>query len=152
MIIGPLVAYHGFLLLCHVTGSSRFPSILMLQSGYDSLYKVRPLIYQPRRELAIDEVMVGTRCRVESKFSSTSLTGYVLTYDVYTGRSSDDGSYDHSNSSTHRTVMKLMGKYLNKGHSLFTDKFYTSPLLFQHMLVELSGSNDLNISLLLINP
>ena len=44
------------------------------ETGYDPLYKVRPLIdktletfskyYNPKRALAIDEMMVGTQCRV----------------------------------------------------------------------------------------
>ena len=42
--------------------------------GYDPLYKVRPILdhltavfpmyYQPKREISIDEMMVGTRCRI----------------------------------------------------------------------------------------
>ncbi len=130
------------------------------ESGYGPLYKVRPLIdktsetfckyYQPKRELAIDEMMVGTRCRVyflqyipkkPTKWgikifvNSESLTGYVLTYDVhvYTGSTSDDTDSSDNRGSTHRTVMKLMEEYLNKGHTLFTDNFYTSPLLYQDL-------------------
>ena len=124
------------------------------ESGYDPLYKVRPLInktsetfakyYQPKRELAIDEMMVGTRCRVHflqyipkkpTKWgikifvNSESFTGYVLAYDIYTG-----GSCSDDRGSTHATVMKPMQKYLNKGHALFTDNFYTSPLLYQDLL------------------
>ena len=44
------------------------------EQGYDPLYKVRPLIdhlsavfpiyYQPGRELSVDEMMIGTRCRI----------------------------------------------------------------------------------------
>jgi len=104
--------------------------------------------YQPKRELAIDEMIVGTRCRVHflqyipkkpTKWgikifvNSESLTGYVLTYDVYTGSTSDDTDSSDNHNSTHRTVMKLMEKYLNKGHTLFTDNFYTSPLLYQDL-------------------
>ncbi len=100
------------------------------------------------RELAIDEMMIGTRCRVHflqyipkkpTKWgikifvNSESLTGYVLTYDVYTGSTSDDTDSSDNRGSTHRTVMKLMEKYLNKGHTLFTDNFYTSPLLYQDL-------------------
>ena len=44
------------------------------EEGYDALYKVRPLIdhltavfpkyYQPARELSLDEMMIGMRCRI----------------------------------------------------------------------------------------
>ena len=44
------------------------------ETGYDPLLKVRPLLdhlvavfpmyYQPERQLSIDEMMIGTRCRV----------------------------------------------------------------------------------------
>ena len=78
------------------------------ENSYDPLFKVRPLIektletfskyYFPNRELAIDEMMVGSRCRLHflqyipkkpSKWgikifvNSESSIGYVLTYDVY---------------------------------------------------------------------
>ena len=121
------------------------------EMGYDPLYKVRPLVdkvrntfdkyYMPGRELAIDEMMVGTRCRIHflqylpkkpTKWgvkvfvNAESTTGYVLTFDVYTGGS--------ETTSTHDTVMKLMEKYLDKGHKLFTDNFYSSPLLCHALL------------------
>jgi hypothetical protein len=72
--------------------------------GYDPLYKVRPLIdhlsavfpvyYHAGRELSVDEMMIGTRCRISflqyipkkpTKFgikvwvNSEAKTGYVLT-------------------------------------------------------------------------
>lgn len=125
------------------------------EDGYDALYKVRPLIdktsetfakyYSPKRELAIDEMMVGTRCRVHflqyipkkpTKWgikifvNSESCSGYVLTYEVYTGAQADSTGCGH----THSVVMKLMQKYLNKEHKLFTDNFYTSPKLFLELL------------------
>ena len=78
--------------------------------GYDPLYKVRllldhltavfPVLYQPDRYLSIDEMMIGTRCRVAflqflpnkpTRFSikvfvnSEAKSGYVLNFQVYTG-------------------------------------------------------------------
>ena len=50
---------------------------------------------------------------------------------MYTG---GDGSNSTEHSHTHSTLMKLMQKYLNKGHTLFTDNFYTSPKLFLDLL------------------
>ena len=89
-------------------------------------------------------MMVGTRCRIHflqylpkklTKWgvkifvNSESSTGYVLTYYVYTSAS---GSGEKG--SVHKTVMKLMSKYLNKNFTLYTDNFCTSPLLFKELL------------------
>ena len=126
------------------------------EDGYDPLFKVRPIIehlsavfphyYHPGRELSVDEMMIGTRCRISflqympkkpTKFgikvwvNSESKTGYVLAFQVYTGavvdKSSDKGL-------AHRVVMDLMQRYLGKGHKLFVDNFYTSIPLFSDLL------------------
>lgn len=80
------------------------------ETGYDPLFKVRPLLdhlsavfpryYQPARELSVDEMMIGTRCRISflqymlkkpCKFGvkvwvlAEANTGYVLGFQVYTG-------------------------------------------------------------------
>jgi len=85
------------------------------ESGFDPLYKVRPLLdhltavflsyYQPAQHVSIDEMMVGTRCRVSfmqympknpTKFGikvwvlSEAKTGYVLGLQIYTGASNGD--------------------------------------------------------------
>ena len=85
------------------------------EHGYDPLFKVRPLIdhlaavypkyYQSSRYLSIDEMMIGTRCRVSflqclpkksTRFgikvwvNSDAKTGYVLDFQVYTGAGKRD--------------------------------------------------------------
>ena len=119
------------------------------EDGYDPLYKVRPMIiklsetfekyYRPGQELAIDEMMIGTRCRIhflqyipkkptkwgiKAFVNAESSSGYVLKFEIYVG---DSGG-------THAVVMRLMDQYLDKGHKLFTDNFYTSPLLYRSLL------------------
>ena len=49
---------------------------------------------------------------------------------MFTGAS----SVSSENGQTHSTVMELVQKYLQKGHALFTDNFYTSPQLYLDML------------------
>ena len=123
--------------------------------GYDPLFKIRPLIkktsdtfekyYTPKQELAIDEMMIGTRCRIHflqyipkkpTKWgikvfvNAESASGYVLRYCVYTG--SADAAEDDT-ATTHGVVMSLMEKYLDKNHKLFTDNFYTSLLLCKEL-------------------
>ena len=127
------------------------------EDGYDPLYKVRPLIdhlnavfpqyYQPARYLSIDEMMIGTRCRVAflqyipkkpTRFgikvwvNSEAKTGYVLCFQVYTGASSKTSK---EKGLGHRVVMDLMERYQMKGHCLFVDNFYTSPLLLRDLLL-----------------
>ena len=127
------------------------------EDGYDALFKVRPLIdhlsavfpryYQPGQCMSVDEMMIGTRCRISflqylpkkpTKFgikvfvNSEAKTGYVLTFQVYTGKLSDTES--SSKGVAHRVVMDLVDPYLGKGHWLFTENYYSSPALFLDLL------------------
>ena len=128
------------------------------EEGYDPLFKVRPIIdhlaavfpqyYYPARELAVDEMMIGTRCRISflqylpkkpTKFgikvwvNSESKTGYVVGFQVYIGAAAKDND-DTSRGLAHRVVMDLMQPFLGKGHKLFVDNFYTSIPLFSELL------------------
>ena len=125
------------------------------ETGYDPLFKVQFLInhlsavypqyYYPSRYLSIDEMMVGTRCRISflqylpkkpTKFgikvwvNAEAKTGYVLNFQVYTG--SDPKTKEKGLS--HRVVMDLMQPYLFKKHCLFIDNFYTSVELLGDLL------------------
>ena len=130
------------------------------EEGYDALYKVRPLIdhltavfpkyYQPARELSLDEMMIGTRCRIAflqylpkkpTRFGikvfviSEAKTGYVLNFQVYTGAVpgvSSSSSKKHG--VAYRVVMELVDNYEGKGHCLFIDNYYTSPQLLIDLL------------------
>ena len=103
--------------------------------------------YKSSRHLSIDEMMIGTRCRVAflqympkkpTRFgikvwvNAEATTGYVLCFQVYTGA--------HSNTNTkekglgYRVVMDLMDRFQMKGHCLFIDNFYTSPQLLSDLL------------------
>ena len=121
--------------------------------GYDPLFKVRPLLghlsavfpryYQPARELSIDEMMIGTRCRVSflqympqkpCKFGvkvwvlAEAKTGYVIGFQIYTGAALPvtSGKGNASKGLAYRVVMDLMEPYQGKGHLLFMDNYYTS--------------------------
>ena len=93
-------------------------------------------------------MMVGTRCRISflqyllkkpTKFgikvfvNSEAKTGYVLTFQIYTGKvsSSEESSFKGVG---HHIVMELLQPYLGKGHWVFTDNFYSSPTLFLDLL------------------
>ena len=121
------------------------------EEGYDVLFKVRPLIdhlavvfpqyYKPAQHLSVDEMMIGTRCRISflqylpnkpTKFgikvfvAAEAKTGYVLAFRIYTGKVETS----EARGSTHQVVVDLLEPYYGKNHIVFTDNFYTSPILF----------------------
>ena len=122
---------------------------------YDKQFKIRPILdsmsescavhYIPHEHIAIDEQMIGTRCRVSfiqympdkpQRFViklwalADSRNGYLSKFQVYTGKEKDTAEVGLS----HRVVHDLMGPYLNKGYKLYTDNFYTSPMLVKDLL------------------
>ena len=125
------------------------------EQGYDVLFKVRPIVdhfsavfskyYQPSRTLSIDEMMIGTRCRISflqympkkpTRFGikvwviAEAKTGYVLDFAVYTGAMDNDKKTPVGQ----KVVLMLMEQYQGKGHCLFVDNFYTSPDLLLQLL------------------
>lgn len=68
-------------------------------------------------------------------------TGYILDFIVYAGKDTDIA--DQINpvlGVTGEVVMKLMEQHLYKGHSLYTDNFYTSPSLSLHLFERQTNS------------
>ena len=125
------------------------------EEGYDRLFKVRPLLehmsavfplyYQPKQHLSIDEMMLGTRCRVSflqylpkkpTKWGikiwvlSEAKTGYVFSLQVYTGAESDIDKKGVAR----RVVLDLLNGYQGKNHLLYVDNFYTSAELLLDLL------------------
>jgi len=118
----------------------------------DKLAKVRPLLdsfvksssrhFSPGRELSIDEMMIGTKCRlgfiqymkdkpvkwgIKVWALCDAKVHYCLDFEVYTGGTGETGM-------TFNVVNRLMRQYLEKGHRLYIDNFYTSPELLVHLL------------------
>uniref|UniRef100_A0A3Q0S922 PiggyBac transposable element-derived protein domain-containing protein n=1 Tax=Amphilophus citrinellus TaxID=61819 RepID=A0A3Q0S922_AMPCI len=123
--------------------------------GHDKLFAVRPLYddilsacqtyYQPRRELAVDEMMVETKAKtgmaqcMEGKPTKwgikmfilvESSSGYTIRFSIYTGKGvtlSEHGlSYD--------VVMNLIQpSCLGTGYHIYMDSFFTSPKLFMDL-------------------
>ena len=99
--------------------------------------------YKPSRELAADETMVGFRGRFgplqympnkPTKYGIKAFTladaahGYMLDILVYTGSDtlSTASSTYTSLPQPARVVLQLANKYLDTGHHIFTDRYYTS--------------------------
>ena len=151
--IMPRDRFLGILRYLHLNDSSKQKRYG--EDGHDPLYKVRPLLdhltavfplyYQPAQQLSIDEMMIGTRCRVAflqflpkkpTRFgikvwvNSEAKSGYVLALQVYTGAADDSGKKGVAN----RVVMDLMQRYEGKNHFLYIDNFYTNPTLLIDLL------------------
>ena len=130
----------------HISNDANFPE--------DKLGKVRPFIdhliqsfpkhWTPHREISIDEQMIGTRCRVSFiqympkkpvKFGvknwvlADSVFPYVCNFQIYTGKNDKTPEAGLS----HRVILDLAQPYLNKGHRLFMDNFYSSPTLYEEL-------------------
>ena len=114
----------------------------------DHLSAVFPIYLKPAQQLSVDEMMIGTRCRVAflqylpkkpAKFGiklwvlSESKSGYVLKFQVYNGAVADAEGKGLSS----RVVKDVMQMYYGKNHLLYTDNFYTSPQLVRDLLPKL---------------
>ena len=125
--------------------------------GYDKLWKVRPLLdivckrslelYSPHPQISVDESMIGTKSRlsfiqympkkpvkwgIKNWVCADSVTGYILTFDVYCGGNASHSV--HPKGLAYGVVMKLVQPFLDKGHTVYMDNFYTSPELFHDLL------------------
>lgn len=58
-------------------------------------------------------------------------TGYVLDFLIYTGATTEIIEYKEELGKSGNVVMTLLYPYLNKGHKLYIDNWYSSPLLAQ---------------------
>lgn len=60
-------------------------------------------------------------------------TGYILDFIIYTGSNTEIKIFNEDLKITGNIVYTLMEPYLNQGHTLFVDNWYTSPLLFDRL-------------------
>lgn len=154
-------------LISKVMSRNRFDSLLTflhlvdegteksLQNDGDKLLKVRPLnnhlqqkcmqLYQPNREVSIDERMVRSKARfsfrqyIRNKPTKwgfklwclcDSRNGYTSAFSVYRGK---HGEVRSGNGLSYDVVVSLMEPYSLQGYSLYIDNFYTSPTLVTYL-------------------
>lgn len=126
-------------------------------SEYDRLLKIKPLynqiidactsLFQPGREIAIDERMVKSKARIgfrqfmknkPVKFGyklfvlADSQTGYTWNFFIYQGKSVQNTERQGLSFTSVTDLMKF--DLLGKGYHLYVDNFYTSPALFERLL------------------
>ena len=125
----------------------------------DRLHKVRPFLEMIRercrkvfylgKHLSVDKSLVLFKGRLHFKqyiktkrarfgiklHELTSSDGITLDLLVYCGKGMFDNDDEHSDMpTTERIPVSLMGPFLNKGHILYTDNYYTSPSLATFLL------------------
>jgi len=124
----------------------------------DRLYKIRPVIdfiksrcrdvYYPSTELCVDESLVLFKGRLSFRqfiktkrarfgikiYQLCTSGGILLDFLVYHGHSSAELMQIPEFSITEKIPITLLQPYLNNGHILFTDNFYTTPRLAHYLL------------------
>ncbi|XP_070193310.1 piggyBac transposable element-derived protein 4-like isoform X1 [Littorina saxatilis] len=121
---------------------------------YDKLYKIQPFfshlqerfssVYYPEENMAVDESVMPWRgrvawrqfiankpCRYGMKLYCLyeSSSGYIVKMKMYTGKDGNKREVDHGTN----VVKALTEDYRNKGHTIFTDSFFTSSDLVTYM-------------------
>lgn len=125
------------------------------QPGYDPLHKVRPMLksvlqgcksnLKPWREISIDEAMIGYNGRLNYKqyiknkptpwgikvwCVSCSLTGFLLNFEIYTGKS----TVPRPHGTGYHIITKLGQPFLNLNHHFYYDRFFSSVKLAEDLL------------------
>ena len=135
---------------------------------HDPLFKVRPMLdmmdrnfvqsYKCGRDLSFDEACcpykgrISFRCYNPSKPAkwhlklfdvSDARTGYVVAFDVYTGKNKTNCALnadvlDPDSTQTTKVVVGLMkkGNLLGKGHHVYMDNYYSNPDLFLELFAK----------------
>ena len=130
------------------------PTYDIQDENRDRLHKIRPVlnlirrrcksVWYPGQHLSVDESLVLFKGRVKFRqyiktkqarfgiklYELTTSDGITLDFLVYSGKEMFyDDNHHNEMPSTERIPSVLMGPYLGKGHILFTDNYYTSPIL-----------------------
>ena len=122
------------------------------EQGYDKLYKLRPfldLITTAFKDchLSIDESMISYKGRLsfvqylpkkphkwgmKAWVLADSINGYTWGWKLYTGKEGERHEYGLA----HRVVTELLDdqRLEGKGYIIYTDNFYSSPMLFRELI------------------
>ncbi|KAJ8966363.1 hypothetical protein NQ314_003564 [Rhamnusium bicolor] len=143
--------YYFILKMMHFCDSSN-------PNAADKLFKIRMVVdslkstfgenFYPYRNICIDESLLLFKGRLHFKqyipskrsrfgvqlfLTCDCKTGFVLNFIIYTGATTDLLPDDFNLGKSGQVVLTLLKKYLNKGHVLYIDNWYTSPSLFLYL-------------------
>lgn len=149
--ISELFSRERFLMIYRVF-DFRDAKIPLSESAKDPLFRIRPLLqttltyfrakYNPKRELTIDECMIAftgrhrlkqfmplkpTRYGFKAYLLCEAQSGYVLNWELYTGKDTEEGS------ALQNTVMRLVEGYEGEEHFIYMDRFYSHPTIFTNL-------------------
>ncbi|XP_025206936.1 piggyBac transposable element-derived protein 4-like [Melanaphis sacchari] len=135
--------------MLHIANNDKY--VRKGQPGYDSLYKIRSYVnflndkmsklYYPGQNITVDEGVCPFRGRVHFRvymknkpekygmklfIASDPLTGYTLSFEIYSGKGEE-------NNSIIPLYSRLLKQYFNKGHTIYMDRFYTSPMVLEYL-------------------
>ena len=126
------------------------------EEGYDPIYRIREMnnryldrsrsVYVPERDLALHEATMLWKGHVSYRVYNPNKpakfgvkiyelcecsSGYVVDWQIYTGKTADTQEHGHS----YRVVFDLVRDELRGlGHRLYVDRYYSSPKLFSDLL------------------
>lgn len=145
----PRDRFLSILSMLHLVDNSKY--VPRENINHDRLFKIRPFsdflskqcskFYKPAQNLTVDEGICPFRGRISFRvymknkpqkygmklyILSDPETGYTLNFEIYSGKEQQDNSicalYD-----------RLLRDYYYKGHTIYMDRFYTSPLVLKHL-------------------
>ena len=125
------------------------------EDGYDPLFRVREIhdrflkrcreVYHPDRDLSLDEATILWKGNVSYRVYNPkkpikfglkvyevceAKSGYVVNWQFYTGKTDQAQEHGH----TYRVVHDLLDDDLRgKGYRVYTDRYYTSPKLYEDL-------------------
>jgi hypothetical protein len=142
-----VIPFKKFVLLSkflHFTNNENLPENDRLRKKTPVLKQNFREVYYPQENVAIDESLIkfiGRVCYIQFNRRKSahfgikiykkceSVSGYCLGFSIYTGKKPDQAETQRILSSE-VIVIELMEPYLQNGHTVFMDNWYTSPSLF----------------------
>lgn len=143
-----------FLHFCDNNNIDRNDPMFKIRLVFDNLTEKFRKLYKPHQKLVIDESLVlfrgrvGFRQYIRTKRHRFGLKifvlcdcrrGCVLDMILYTGQGTDIQKNDPLGVSG-AVVREMMGSYVGKGHIMYLDNWYTSPMLCQYLHENVTGT------------